>query len=66
MLKQFKEQYPTTQVIINATEIYIEQHHLPELQQMTFSNYKNENTFKALIESLLISQRPFSESCVLP
>ena len=23
--------------------------HLPELQQMTFSNYKHDNTFKALI-----------------
>lgn len=28
---------------------YIEQPHLPELQQMTFSNFKNNNTFKALI-----------------
>ncbi len=37
MPKQFKEQYPTTRVIIDATEI---QPHLPELQQMTFSNYK--------------------------
>ena len=49
MPKKFKEQNPTIRVIIDATEIYIEQPHLPELQQMTFSNYKNENTFKALI-----------------
>ena len=49
MPKQFIEQYPTTRVILDATEIYIEQPHLPELQQMTFSNYKNDNTFKALI-----------------
>ena len=49
MPKQFKEQYPTTRVIIDATEIYIEQPHLPELQQMTFSNYKNDNTFKVLV-----------------
>ena len=49
MPKQFKEQYPTTRVIIDATEIYTEQPHLPELHQMTFSNYKNDNTFKALI-----------------
>ena len=49
MTKYFKERYPTTRVIIDATEIYIEQPHLPELQQMTFSNYKNDNTFKALI-----------------
>ena len=65
MPKQFKEQYPTTQVIINATEIYIEQHHLPELQQMTFSNYKNKNTFKALIESLLMAQLLLSHLCSL-
>lgn len=49
MPKQFKKTCPTTRVIIDATEIYIEQPHLPELQQMTFSNYKNDNTFKALI-----------------
>ena len=36
-------------MILNATEIYIEQPRLPELQQMTFSNYKNHNTYKALI-----------------
>ena len=28
---------------------YIEQPKLPELQQMTFSSYKNHNTFKALV-----------------
>ena len=45
----FKRNYPTTRVILNATEIYLEQPHLPELQQMTFSNYKNDNTFKGLV-----------------
>ena len=45
----FKDQYPSTRVILDATEIYIEQPRLPELQQMTFSNYKNHNTYKALI-----------------
>ena len=49
MPQQFKEKYPTTRVILDATEIYIERPHLPELQQMTFSNYKNCNTFKALV-----------------
>ena len=49
MPKEFKASYPTTRVILDATEIYIEQPHLPELQQMTFSNYKNDNTFKALV-----------------
>ena len=45
----FKEQYPSTRVIIDATEVFIEQPHLPELQKMTFSSYKNHNTYKALI-----------------
>ena len=49
MPQQFKTRYPATRVILDATEIYIEQPHLPELQQMTFSNYKNDNTFKALV-----------------
>ena len=40
MPKSFKTNYPSTRVILDATEIYIEQPHLPELQQMTFSNYK--------------------------
>ena len=49
MPKQFKEKYPTTRVIIDATEIFITQPHLPELQQITFSNYKNHKTFKVLV-----------------
>ena len=45
----FKEKYPSTQVIIDATEVFIQQPSLPELQRRTFSSYKNHNTFKALI-----------------
>ena len=41
MPKQFKDHYPSTRVILDATEIYIEQPKLPELQKMTFSSYKN-------------------------
>ena len=40
MPKAFKEKYPRTRVIIDATEIYIDQPRLPKIQQMTFSNYK--------------------------
>ena len=40
---------PSTRVIIDATEIYVEQPELPELQQMTFLKYKNDNTYKGLI-----------------
>ena len=49
MPRQFKEKYGTTRVIIDATEVYIDQPKLPELQQMTFSSYKNSNTFKGLV-----------------
>ena len=49
MPKVFKEKYPSTRVIIDATEIFIEKPAQPELQQLTFSNYKNHNTYKRLI-----------------
>ena len=49
MPRAFKDLYPTTRVIIDATEIFIETPSLPELQQMTFSSYKNHNTYKCLI-----------------
>lgn len=49
MPKQFRIMYPSTRVIIDATEIFINQPSLPEIQQMTFSNYKHHNTFKGLI-----------------
>ena len=45
----FKARYPSTRVIIDATEIYVEQPALSELQQITFYNYKNKNTYKGLI-----------------
>ena len=49
MPKLFKDKYPMTRVIIDATEIFVEQPHLTELQQLTFSNYKNHNTYKGLV-----------------
>ena len=45
----FESHYPTTRVIIDATEIYIQRPSDPESQQVTFSSYKNHNTAKALI-----------------
>ena len=45
----FKDKYPFTRVIIVATEVFVEQPALPELQQLTFSTYKNTNTYKGLI-----------------
>lgn len=49
MPQQFKEKYPATQVILDATDIYVEQPKLPKLQQMTFYNYKNDNTYKGFV-----------------
>ena len=49
MPKVFKQQYPTKRVIIDATEIFIQQSSLPKLQQRTFSIYKYHNTYKGLI-----------------
>ena len=49
MPKVFKQQYPTIRVIIDATEIFIQQSSLPKLQQRTFSIYKYHNTYKCLI-----------------
>ena len=45
----FKDKYLFTRVIIDATEVFVEQPALPELQQLTFSTYKNTNTYKGLI-----------------
>ena len=47
--EQFNKLYPTTRVIIDATEIYVEQPKLPEQKQITFSNYKNDNMYKGLV-----------------
>ena len=49
MPKSFKDLYPTTRVIIDATEIFVETPALPEFQRMTFSQYKNHNTYKILV-----------------
>ena len=40
---------PTLRCIIDATEIYIEHPKNPEVQQLTFSMYKNHNTLKSLV-----------------
>jgi len=49
MPEVFKKQYPSTHDVIDAMEMFIEQPHIPELQKMTFSLYKNHSTYKALI-----------------
>ena len=49
MLESFKEQYPNTRLIIDATEFGIERPSLLVSQAATFSAYKNKNTVKVLI-----------------
>lgn len=49
MPKSFREKYRMTRVVLDATEIYVEKCSLPDIQQMTFSYHKNNNTFKILV-----------------
>jgi hypothetical protein len=45
----FKEKYATTRVIIDCTEIFIQRPTSTNVQQLTWSSYKQHNTAKALI-----------------
>lgn len=45
----FRRKYPSTKVILDATEVKVVQPSDPIEQQVTFSHYKNTNTFKGLI-----------------
>ncbi|XP_070549676.1 uncharacterized protein [Ptychodera flava] len=45
----FKEKYPTTRVVIDATEIQMEKPSSPDLQSLTYSCYKSRNTVKGLV-----------------
>ena len=49
MPRLFKDYYPTTRCIIDATELFIQSPSNPQAQQLTFSSYKNHNTLKALV-----------------
>ncbi|XP_065886077.1 uncharacterized protein [Dysidea avara] len=49
MPESFKEQYPNTRLIIDATEFGIERPSSLVSQSTTFSAYKNKNTVKVLI-----------------
>ena len=49
MPQLFKDLYPSTRCIIDATELFIQSPSDPQAQQLTFSSYKNHNTLKALI-----------------
>ena len=47
--KSFKDLYPTTRVIIDCTEIFIETPSSVRVQSDTYSSYKHHNTVKALV-----------------
>lgn len=49
MPTQFKEAYPSTRVIIDCTELFIEMPTSARTQSATFSNYKHHNTAKGLV-----------------
>ena len=49
MPQLFKDFYPSTRCIIDATELFIQSPSDPQAQHLTFSSYKNHNTLKALI-----------------
>ena len=49
MLTCFKELYPSTRVILDCTEIFIEMPTSYRSESATFSNYKHHNTAKGLI-----------------
>ena len=47
MPQQFK--YPTTWVVLDATEIYVQKPHFSELQQMTFSNIRTATLARVFV-----------------
>ena len=49
MPDSFKEKYPSTRVVIDATEFPTEKPANPDVQAATWSNYKGRNTFKLLV-----------------
>lgn len=49
MPSSFKEMYPTTWVIIDCSELFIETPSSFRAQSVTYSNYKHHNTAKGLV-----------------
>lgn len=45
----FREAYPSTRVIIDCAEIFIEKPRNPDTQSLTWSSYKHHNTIKFLL-----------------
>ena len=49
MPKDFQDKFPSTRVVIDATEFPLEKPSNPDVQAATWSNYKNRNTLKLLV-----------------
>ena len=49
MPKSFKTAYPSTRLVIDCTELYIEMASSVRSQSATYSNYKHHNTAKGLV-----------------
>ena len=49
MPKSFKKTFPTTRVIIDCSELYIQTSRSVDAQRLTYSTYKSHNTFKFLL-----------------
>ena len=60
--KRFSK-YPSTRVIIDCTELYIQRPSSLVSQSETFSNYKHHNTFKVWQASLLVELSRLYMSC---
>ena len=65
MPQVFKDLYPDTRVIIDATEIFIEAPALPELQQMTFHHTKTAICSRASWEYFQVVQLLLFQVCFL-
>ena len=49
MPKSFRQTYPSTRVIIDCSEIYVQTPRALDAQRSTYSSYKSHNTFKFLL-----------------
>lgn len=49
MPKEFSEAYPTTRIILDCTELFIQRPSAMLAQSETWSDYKHQNTWKALV-----------------
>lgn len=45
----FKDKYPSTQMILDATEVPVQKPSNPTYQSATWSSYKNQNTIKTMV-----------------